>query len=255
MSKISLTIISDMHGAYEELNLPSGDLLIIAGDCTGSDKSIQWIHFFDWFKKQKYDKKILVAGNHDNFLFNSFPKSKSEADDLKEVRNFLLDLGETEEWDFDYLCDSSIEYEFNYLKLAEGMDCTYAFNLKRKIKIHGTPHSLTFPKINPHCTAFTGTEEELQRKYDLIPDDVNILISHSPPYGILDETKRGEHVGSVSLRNKVLSLPNLSNCFFGHIHEMGGKMFDSSSAKFYNCSIMNEEYEPVNKPTHIEIEL
>lgn len=215
--KISISIISDMHGELP-YDLPGGDLLIIAGDCTGSDRLIQWAHFFDWLKKQKYEKKILVAGNHDNYL-TILPKPNERG------------------YDFDYLCDSSVVF--------------------KGLKIYGIPYSLTFPFLNPHCAAFTGSEEELEAKYDKIPNDVDILISHGPALGVMDQTKTGEHVGSPSLLRKLMDIkPRLF--ISGHIHEAYDNYsvdFNGKMMTFVNASIMNEDYEPVNKPVNIEIEI
>ncbi len=234
--------ISDLHGYYPELE--GGDLLIIAGDITARDEIIQWGQFFHWLKKQPYEKKIIIAGNHDNFLYSGFPKTQEEADDLKEVLSFLIEQGEMGNPDFEYLCDSGTQFE--------------------GFKVWGSPCSLKFEGINPHCMAFTGTEEELAEKFALIPDNIDILITHSPPYGILDQVRirklsgrrmEKEHVGSQSLRNQVINgrFPNLKLHIFGHIHECGGKILDTTLTKFVNASIVNEYYENVNKPIRIQL--
>lgn len=128
-------------------------------------------------------------------------------------------------------------------------------------KMWGTPWSLWFPGINPRCTAFTGSEEDLAEKYALIPDDTDILISHSPMYGILDgvadfKTGKTRFTGSQSLRAAVDRVkPRLH--VFGHIHEFGGTkgMYKHSGPNTWcvNASYVNERYEPVNKPIRIEL--
>ncbi len=62
--------IADLHGFYPS-DLPGGDLLIIAGDLTATDTQKQHLEFVDWLYKQKYEKKVWIAGNHDNFLQNT----------------------------------------------------------------------------------------------------------------------------------------------------------------------------------------
>jgi Icc-related predicted phosphoesterase len=124
------------------------------------------------------------------------------------------------------------------------------------IKIWGTPWSLWFNGINPHCKAFTGSEDDLQKKYNLISWKTDILISHGPPYGILDKTNRGEHVGSKALRNLLFSsksFPKLQYVIFGHIHECGGRKVDLTSATYINCSMMTADYNIVNPPMRIEL--
>lgn len=130
------------------------------------------------------------------------------------------------------------------------------------LKIWGTPWSLWFPEINPKCKAFTGSEEELEKRYRNIPYDIDILISHSPPFGILDKIyihgnepfADSAYVGSKSLRN-ILFGSDIKLHVFGHIHEHGGKMVDLVMTKCVNASIMNEHYKPVNKPVRIELDV
>lgn len=60
----------------------------------------------------------------------------------------------------------------------------------------------------------------LAEKWALIPSAVDVLITHGPPYGILDVVRRG-HVGCEALRERLTALhPRLH--VFGHIHETPG---------------------------------
>lgn len=224
--------ISDLHNHYPKLE--GGDLLILAGDYTASDKLTQWAEFFSWLKEQKYRKKVFVAGNHDGFLENAYPKNEKESEDLKEVQSFLEQCGEGIESDFEYLCDSGTEFE--------------------GLKIWGTPWSLWFQGINPKCTSFTGHESDLEKKHTSIPNDTDILISHTPFSHMLDANIDGYHCGSYSLRDAVDRVkPRLFVC--GHIHEQGGQMIlykhQGTNTICINTSHVNERYEPVNKPVRI----
>ena len=58
--------ISDLHGYHPELK--GGDILLIAGDLTASDKAYQHDAFMEWLIEQDYRYKIYIAGNHDNYL-------------------------------------------------------------------------------------------------------------------------------------------------------------------------------------------
>lgn len=221
--------ISDLHGFYPKLE--GGDLLIIAGDLTAIDKENEYLHFGAWLSLQNYKRKILISGNHDNFFvkdpkFSCAPVGFEYT--LKRVDNRI-----------EYLCDSGTEFE--------------------GLKIWGSPWTKTFEGMNPKCKAFTlDTEEELASKFSLIPDDIDILITHSPPYGILDgipiEDGSLFHVGSFSLLHIMERIqPKLH--VFGHIHEQGGKqiMYKHFGPNTWciNCSYVNEYYKPVNKPVRL----
>ncbi len=221
--------ISDLHGDLPELE--GGDLLIIAGDITGNDRIPQWAIFYDWLKKQKYRKKILIAGNHDGFL-----EQCCSTEESKEV------LGdEWEDGGFEYLLDSGTEFE--------------------GLKIWGSPWTPNF--CDWHFMLPRGAA--LKAKWDLIPNDTDILITHGPPHGILDQTKRNgkfkKHCGCIDLRQAVERIKPKYHVF-GHIHEGYGQHVEVwgpeifQATKFVNCSLMNEDYEFINKPirlgTHYE---
>lgn len=223
--------ISDLHGFYPKLE--GGDLLILAGDYTSQNKVFEWCEFFNWLKSQPYRKKVLIAGNHDAFFESGFPKNQKEADELKEVQSFLIEMGKAEKEDFEYLCDSGTEFE--------------------GLKIWGSPWTTTFPGINPHCCAFTvANDMELYEKWKLIPDDIDILITHNPSFGNFDITKQGESVGSITLWMRILEImPKVHIC--GHIHESYGYAVHYNGIHLINCSYVNEKYQPVNKPIRIEL--
>lgn len=70
--------------------------------------------------------------------------------------------------------------------------------------------------------SYDFSEEEAEVLLEECPVD-SVLISHSPPYGILDVSARGQHLGSRAVRKMIeKKIPRLVVC--GHIHESGGKM-------------------------------
>ena len=120
----------------------------------------------------------------------------------------------------------------------------------------GSPHSLWFDRINPKCCAFTSHDTELVNVYSHIPDETNVLISHTPFHGMLDQNRDGYHCGSKSLRDAIDRVkPILFVC--SHIHEQGGNemMYKHQGPNTWcvNCSIMNEKYQPVNQPIRMII--
>lgn len=210
-----ITVISDLHGSVPEL--AGGDLLIIAGDLTLTDTEIQYFEFFKWASEQFYKKIIVIGGNHDNFL-------QKNGDTLKNSGIFS------------YLCDEGTEFE--------------------GFKIWGSPWTKTFPNMNPKCKAFTcDTEEELDAKFSLIPDDIDILITHSPAYGILDKNSRGLNCGSISLLKHIERVKPTVHVS-AHIHEAYGQLLlkhQGPNTICINASHMDEVYDPINEPITIEI--
>ena len=223
--------IGCLHGARPKLE--GGDLLIVTGDLTARDEPEQYLAFNEWLKNQNYKRKIVIAGNHDNCLQSGVTVFVNPLLANSYIPLYGIDVN--------YLCDSGTEFE--------------------GLKIWGSPWTKTFKRMNPNCKAFTvETEKELAEKWALIPDDMDILITHSPPYGILDGIPMEDgslfHVGSKSLygRLKYAIRPHLH--VFSHIHEAYGQIehFPTYNDKMMisiNCSIMNKLYKPVNVPIRI----
>ena len=115
------------------------------------------------------------------------------------------------------------------------------------IKFYGTPVQLEF------CNwAFNRTEEKLAQYWEAIPDDTDVLITHSPPLGILDYSPMCGKVGSPSLLNEVtMRIKPKVHCF-GHIHHSHG-VLEQDGTKFVNASVLNDNYKLVFEPIVVEI--
>lgn len=214
---------ADLHGNYPKLE--GGDLLIVAGDLTRDDNISSIIEFKNWIMglSKTYKKIVCIAGNHDNWIEEMYMMNS----DKYSWDNSLIA----------YLQDSGTEFE--------------------GLKIWGSPWTKSFPGMNPKCKAFTvETDEELAEKWALIPEDTEILVTHSPPLGAKDYTtfQNGKLImgyGSSSLGKMIGKIkPRLH--VFGHIHEAYGTD-QNSTTKFVNASHVNEFYEPVNKPIRIKL--
>lgn len=116
------------------------------------------------------------------------------------------------------------------------------------IKFWGSPFSSQFGRW-----AFMGHLEDLKPIWNLIPSDTDIVITHSPAFGILDQTVHGNmSVGCPALRDKLKEIkPAYHIC--GHIHEAYG-MYQDEHTNYINASLLNEYYDMTNKPIEIEYE-
>lgn len=95
---------------------------------------------------------------------------------------------------------------------------------------------------------------ELAEKWARIPEDVNVLVTHGPPQGILDLTvgRPPEHAGCADLRARLSRLPRLRLHLFGHIHEGYGQA-TMGNCTFVNASICDLQYRPRNLPVVLEV--
>ncbi len=110
------------------------------------------------------------------------------------------------------------------------------------IKFYGSPWQPWF-----HNWAFNLQKgEQLRQKWDLIPADTQILITHAPPYQIGDRLKQGNCVGCEELLDAVKRIkPQIH--IFGHIHEGYGKI-ETHETQFINACSCNYLYQAVNQP-------
>ena len=62
---LRIVAISDTHGNHANLEVPEGDVLIHAGDCTRHGHIEELAEFAAWFEALPHKHKIVIAGNHD----------------------------------------------------------------------------------------------------------------------------------------------------------------------------------------------
>lgn len=103
-------------------------------------------------------------------------------------------------------------------------------------KFYGTPVSKIF-----NNWAFNRDNKKLQKHWEAIPDDVDVLITHEPPYGILDLGVSNKHIGSISLYNEVVNRIKPKLHCFGHAHNSYGKII-KNDITFINSSILDSLY-------------
>lgn len=92
--------------------------------------------------------------------------------------------------------------------------------------------------------------QKLAEVWSKIPDDTDVLITHCPPYGILDVVY-GDHVGCEDLAKALQRIrPKLH--VFGHIHQGYGTL-DRDGTIYVNASLRNEKYWLVNEPIVVDL--
>jgi Icc-related predicted phosphoesterase len=105
-----------------------------------------------------------------------------------------------------------------------------------------------------------GTFDE-DHLYQNIPYGADILVTHYPPRGILDEvppntkfnkTETPRYLGNEYLYHEVQrAMPKYH--FFGHIHEQGGRTHIANSTTYRNCALLDENYDLVRQPFVIDL--
>jgi Icc-related predicted phosphoesterase len=202
---MQLVLISDTHGYHHDLKLPSGDVLLHTGDVSRRGRESEVVDFLTWFAKQNYTYKIFIAGNHDFFFEQESPEKVAAM--IPEGVIYLNDSGVT----------------------IEG------------IQFWGSP-------VQPRFFDWAFNRDrgaDINRHWQLIPPDVDVLLTHGPPHGILDRTTDGQEVGCEMLLKRVGEVkPQLA--VFGHIHE-GYGMVEKDGVVYVNASVLDVRYRLVNE--------
>lgn len=237
MTQYKIVAISDTHNRHDKLIIPECDFLIHSGDWSGRGELWEIEEFAKWLNSQTQARHIvLIPGNHEKVFEQFMPDSLKWFTDHCGRAHLLIDQAVTIE---------GIKF---YGSPVQPFFFNWAWNRARgdfaKLENSGHGRLKLAQPIVPHWKA--------------IPDDVNVLITHGPPYGILDQTTymdgtvRPDHLGCADLMTRILDLKELDLHIFGHIHAPGGTQHHQDGVSFFNASICNEQYNPINPITVID---
>lgn len=224
---------SDLHGQLDGLNPSLHDVCVIAGDI-GPLKGFgpwhihdqaKWMrkHFCGFCKKFPDIEFIIIPGNHDWAA-------------MKQI-------------DSENRVDNRVEFPPNVHLLIDS-----EVTVKGK-RFYGTPW---VPIINYHW-AYEADSYTLMEKFEKIPDGIDVLVTHSPPYiadnNFIDVSLQHggmTHFGSKELAEVVLrKRPKV--VFSGHIHSGDHTEQNFDGVRCFNVSRIDERYEIAYEPTTVTI--
>lgn len=234
---MKIICISDTHNKHSLLhNFISEqkdiDILIHSGDGSNTKEPYQNNNelrdCLEWLSSLKWIKhKIYVPGNHDT----SFERGLVKREDFKDIT---------------FLNNEETIIRYGFLK-------------HKKLKIYGSPVTPSFGTN----WAYNCKRGKIDKYWQKIPNDVDFLITHGPPYNILDSTIDRDHkiqnVGCKNLLTRVLEKQPKYH-IFGHVHDEFG--FNNHGIRtigikckttFINASIVNLKHQVVNDPIVFKI--
>lgn len=235
MTKICM--ISDTHGLHDQFEIPECDILIHAGDFTNVGELKDVVSFFEWLRKQPAKQIVFIAGNHDISL------DYDMGDQYDNVTRQLF-------WNKHY----------NIMDLIDDLpDNIHYLNQETVIindlNIYGSPYTPTFGR----GWAFNVDRGiPLRRVWEDIPHNTDILVTHGPPYGMMDkvDTKfwmnSDENVGDKDLLAAIKERPNIKLVVCGHIHDNNGYRSIGNTV-ITNACLLNNQYTKQYKPLVIII--
>ena len=216
---------------------------------------------------------VILSDNHSNWKID-VPTPKEDMasvlihcgdwsylgspDEMVDFRNWLARQPHTHKlfvWGNHEKIESQELYWKEYLEEVSGVKCIHntEFTIDG-VRFFGSSYTPIF--LN---WAFMKDNEQRKRYWENAPDDIDILVTHGPPFGLLDvvegETK---NLGCVHLRNYVERVKPKLACF-GHIHTGHGQMTlkawdpTEQNTLCVNASLLDERYKMVNEPVVITI--
>jgi len=205
--------ISDTHGLHDQMEpLPDGDLLIHAGDFSNYGTLEDVIRFNAWLGtiKDRYPLGIVICAGNH---------------DRALQEHYALSL--TVLTNCTYLQDSGV-------------------TLPNGLKVYGSPWQPSFMDWSFNLPR----GRQLAAKWAAIPEDTDILITHGPPYMVMDETPSGEHVGCEALARRLIYMKKRPRLHvFGHIHAGHGiERSPDGKHTSVNAATCTEQYAPINPP-------
>lgn len=211
---MKLVCISDTHSMHRLIpEIPTGDVLIHAGDSLGQGTLENVAEFNDWLGNLPHRHKIVIAGNHD--------------------------------WAFQKTSELARETLFNAIYLEDnGVEID-------GIRFWGSPWTPTFLD----WAYMLDRGAPIRQKWQQIPQNTDVLITHGPPMGIGDVVDMGyknSHVGCQDLLDRIDQLKFLKTHIFGHIHEGYGQ-YRRGWMQLINASTCTDRYEPTNPPIVLEL--
>jgi hypothetical protein len=181
---LRFVVMSDTHNYHDLKTIPDGDVLLHCGDMSNhGGLKYEIAPFNEFLGKLKHRYKVVICGNHEQGIFAKYGADTDRIHNecFPNATHVLLD---------------------NFV-VIEG------------IKIYGSPWVPLLLRDQRDTSDGSGWyrgNQQLQEKWALIPDDVHVLMTHAPPYGVLD----GEH----GCKELIKVLPNLKQLrvhTFGHV--------------------------------------
>lgn len=211
---MKVVCISDTHAMEDELTMPSGDLLIHAGDMTNVGALDELMKFNRWLKGLDFEKKVVIPGNHDRTLFK-FP----------DVRQLLTNC--------DLLIDSYTHY--------------------RGFKIYGSPWTPWFGGHYWVWNAHRGPSiASIWQKIPLDTDI--LITHGPPKGILDHVPRTAEPQGCLDLYKRVLQVKPKLHVFGHLHSQGGQKRYMfASEIMFVNAAVCTESYEPTNEIVVVDI--
>ncbi|KAL1517795.1 hypothetical protein ABEB36_001519 [Hypothenemus hampei] len=246
-TKLRFVCMSDTHSLVRNIifEIPYGDVFIHAGDFTKCGQKDEVIAFNQWLGTLPHKHKIVISGNHELSFDDTVFKKKFVKRNRELIEDEVPHYGKTKDNISEAVSTENIR---QYLT-----NCTYLEDSGTEIcgvRIYGSPWQ---PEFGNWAFNLSRGSECLS-KWNLIPNDVDVLVTHTPPLGHGDLVCSGVRAGCAELLATVQQRVKPKYHVFGHIHEGYGVTSDGKII-FINASTCDINYIPNNLPVVFDMPL
>lgn len=221
--RLIVVCIADTHGQHRRLRIPRADILIHAGDFTSPDGS--YADFDAWLGSLKQvTHKVVIPGSKDRtFEYSARGSPMCECCSAEPSARCTEPQVATCVATADTGCNGTAPWSATCAAHAAecGAPCercglrqlTHALLLQDAevmlsgLRIYGSSWQPTDPE-----EAFYLPRSEIKAKWDTIPADADVIITHTPPAGLRDRPSQHSPLGPASwLKPQDVATENLSS--------------------------------------------
>ncbi|RFU76090.1 metallophosphoesterase domain-containing 1 [Trichoderma arundinaceum] len=214
--KTKFLIISDTHGLQLPIDIDTTvDVAIHCGDLTEHSKLDEFRAAIRLMDRINAPLKLVIAGNHDFSL--DVPVFKQKICEAKELASEPFGDALIKREFGEYGAARTILQEANDRAIVFLDEGSHQFHLENGalLKVFASPYT---PSTN--SASGWGFQYSEVHKFD-IHDEIDVVITHGPPLGIMDISSEKKRIGCPQLFAAIAKAQPLVHCF-GHTHEGWG---------------------------------
>ena len=217
---VRFVAISDTHTRHGDFAaLPNGDVLLHTGDFCNAGTLDEIASFCEFARALPFRRKLLTPGNHDMpcdaaWYEQNWREWHAAPEDPARVAEMLRDAG--------------VEVLSERATVVDGL------------RVFGSPLQPRQPKSRPQMAFGRTRGAELKAAWARVPDGVDVLLTHTPPAGVLDASEYSMRpLGCEELLRAVQRRVRPALHVFGHVHGGYGAHADARTL-FVNAASVTE---------------
>ena len=246
-STIRYVAIADTHLLHGDVKLPPGDVLIHCGDILvegrGNAQSLVR-DFGNWLRRQKetcgFRHVFVTGGNHDSPFESTFPSL--EGKDSGESIKRLLGPGVV------FVSNGEVVVDVGKSAVESQPQHRIYLSAASRGSIGGKNAAFQY-----------ATDTQADTIWSQVPPSIDILVTHGPPFGILE----GNGAGCPVLLQHVQERIQPTLHIFGHVHQSPGVTTETirttqqtmATTTFINAAMVDFDYAVAHPPIVFDLKV